>query len=149
MTQPPPTLTLSRLEQLLDAYGGDPASWPEQERAAALALIETEPEARKLHASSQALDAKLSFSDLSEVVSSQLRARVLEIPIKHAAIAPARAPRFGMFAALFAMVPCMLGFLTGNLWLDPSSDDEDDWSEIAEVASLSSPADLFDDEELP
>ena len=148
MTQPPPTLNLSRLEQLLDAYGGNPASWPEHERSAALALIERDPKARKLHAAAQALDGKLDLSDLQEAVSAQLRARVLEIPIKHAPQAPAHAPRFGLFA-LFAMVPCVLGFVTGNLWLDPSSDTDDDWSELAELAYLSAPAepaDLFDEE---
>lgn len=145
MTQPPSTLSLSRLEQLLDAYGGNPASWPEHERPAALALIDRAPEARKLYAAAQALDAKLDLSDLSDAVSSQLRARVLEIPIKHAHAAPARAPRFGLMA-LFALAPCVLGFVTGNFWLEQSAESDDDaWSEVTEVASLAAvPTDLFD-----
>jgi len=146
MTQPPPTLTVSRLEALLDAYGGDAACWPDAERASALALIERDPEARTLHAAALALDAKLALSALPDAVSARLRARVLEIPIKHAAKATVRSPRVGLMA-LFALVPCVLGFVTGNFWLDRSDNDEDAWGEMSEVASLSvAPTDLFDEE---
>jgi hypothetical protein len=50
--------------------------------------------------------------------------------------------------ALFALAPCVLGFVTGNLWLEQGSDSDDDaWSEVTEVASLSAvPTDLFDEE---
>lgn len=147
MTDPRPTLTVSRLEALLDAYGGEPASWPELERAAALALIERDAQARKLHAAALALDAKLDLSELSEVVSPRLRARVLEIPIKHAPLAPARSQRLGLFA-LFALAPCVLGFVTGNFWLDHGDPEEDAWSELADVSSLSVTGDLFDEESL-
>ena len=71
MKDPRPTLTLSRLEQLLDAYGGEPAAWPELERAAALALIEQDVQARGMHEQALALDAKLELSELSDVVSSR------------------------------------------------------------------------------
>jgi hypothetical protein len=145
MTHPRSTLTLSRLEQVLDAYGGESALWPEQERASLLALIEQDAQARKLHAAALALDAKLDLSDLSQAVTAQLRARVLEIPIKHARVAPSRTPRMGLFA-LFALVPCVLGFVTGNFWLEGSDPDDDAWGELAEVASLSMDTDLFDEE---
>ena len=146
MKDPRPTLTLSRLEQLLDAYGGEPAAWPELERAAALALIEQDVQARGMHEQALALDAKLELSELSDVVSPQLRSRVLEIPIKYApARAPNRSQRYGLFA-LFAMAPCVLGFVTGNFWLDQSDPDEEAWGELAEVASLTVANDLFDEE---
>jgi hypothetical protein len=141
MKDPRPTLTLSRLEQLLDAYGGEPAAWPELERAAALALIERDAQARELQQAALALDAKLELSELSDVVSPRLRARVLEIPIIHApAVAPARSQRFGLFA-LFALAPCVLGFVTGNFWLEQPDPDDEAWGELLTVAN-----DLFDEE---
>ena len=145
MKDPRSNVTLSRLEQVLDAYGGEPALWPELERAALLALIAHDPQAGKLHASACALDATLDLSDLSAAVSAQLRARVLEIPIKHARVLPSRSPRMGLFA-LFALVPCVLGFVTGNLWLERSDPDDEAWGELAEVASLTVANDLFDEE---
>lgn len=39
-------LTVERLEQLLDAYGGVPERWPDAEREAALRLVQRSPELR-------------------------------------------------------------------------------------------------------
>ena len=37
--------TLERLEQVLDAYGGDPIRWPDNERDVLLALVRQSPKA--------------------------------------------------------------------------------------------------------
>lgn len=53
------TMTIARLRTLLDAYGAAPQRWPEEERAAALALIAQSSEARAAVAAAEALDATL------------------------------------------------------------------------------------------
>ena len=53
-------MTLARLQTILDAYGGDPARWPDAECAAALALIAQSPDARARHAEARRLDAALA-----------------------------------------------------------------------------------------
>jgi hypothetical protein len=155
MTQSPhKAVTLERLEQLLDAYGADPSRWPDAERAAAEQLIRTDVEAQKLLMQARSLDDLLDLSELPDAASAGLRARVLEIPIRHAH-APARVfPRFGWKMALFALAPCVLGFLSGNLLLDPAldagTDSEDDaWAELAQVVGpvqLDDELALFDEE---
>lgn len=52
-------MTTDRLQRLLDAYGGTPASWPEDDRAAALALIAVSPEARAMREAASGLDSML------------------------------------------------------------------------------------------
>jgi hypothetical protein len=53
-------MTLDRLRDILDAYGADPAHWPESERAAMQELIATSPGAQTALAQAAALDALLS-----------------------------------------------------------------------------------------
>jgi hypothetical protein len=159
MTQTPNTaMTLERLAQLLDAYGGEPARWPEAERQGALQLIAADPEAAALHRAALELDGALDLHVLPEVADARLRARVLEIPIRHPR--DERAHGFSMgkgkgrnwMFALFALTPCVLGFLSGTLPMDPSSDaDDDTWDEVAQLvmpAQLADELDLFDEEAL-
>lgn len=56
MTTP---LTHARVHALLDAYGGDPARWPEAERAAGLAALAQDPALRALADEARALDGWL------------------------------------------------------------------------------------------
>lgn len=136
MTQPPNTAaTLERLAQLLDAYGGEPARWPEQERAAALQLIAASPEAAALHRAALELDGALDLSVVPDAASSALRARVLEIPIKHPFAAKSGwGWSWNWKFALFALTPCVIGFLSGTLLMDPQSDPDDEaWDELAQV----------------
>lgn len=53
------TVGLKRLNQIIEAYGADPARWPDAERAGAEALLETSPEARRLADDAADLDAWL------------------------------------------------------------------------------------------
>lgn len=65
-----------RLQQLLDAYGGDLRRWPEAEREAARVLLETVPGlAPKLEAGRRLDD--LLFASRQPAVSMALRERVL------------------------------------------------------------------------
>ena len=53
------TMTIDRLQTILDAYGASPARWPEAEREAALALIAQSAEARAAVSQAGALDATI------------------------------------------------------------------------------------------
>jgi hypothetical protein len=152
--QPKTAVNLDRLAQLLDAYGGESARWPEQERAAALQLIAASPEAAAMQRSALELDSVLSLDVLPEVASSALRARVLEIPIRHPRAERAAGwdwKRNWMFG-LFALTPCVIGFISGTMLMDPSSDaDEEAWDELAQVvapAALTDELDMFDEDSL-
>ncbi|HET8934962.1 MAG TPA: hypothetical protein VFN67_16050 [Polyangiales bacterium] len=145
MTHPTDSaVTLERLAQLLDAYGGDSARWPEHERTAALQLIAADPRAQVLHRAALELDGALDISVMPEVASSALRARVLEIPIKHPAAAPSGwGWNWNWKLALFALTPCVIGFLSGTLLMEPNVDPDDEaWDELAQVVM---PAQLSDD----
>lgn len=52
-------MTLDDLAFLLDAYGAEPARWPADQRAAALALVLASPEARRLLEGAKAVDRLL------------------------------------------------------------------------------------------
>ncbi len=49
-----------RAAEIIAAYGGDPARWPDGERATAQAVIAASPELRAAYAAAQALDADLA-----------------------------------------------------------------------------------------
>jgi hypothetical protein len=53
------TMTIDRLQTILEAYGASPARWPEAEREAALALIAQSAQARAAVAAASALDASI------------------------------------------------------------------------------------------
>ena len=165
MTHTSPTaVTLERLAQLLDAYGGEPARWPDPERAAALQLIASAPQAAALQRTALELDGALDLQVLPDAADARLRARVLEIPIRHPREEREHSWSFGrsrnwMFA-LYALTPCVLGFLSGTLLMDASADSDDDaWDELAQVvmpAQSADDVDMFDateqspwDEETP
>lgn len=69
-------MNLKRLAELLDAYGADPARWPADERAAALALLAADARARAMQAQARALDDWLA-TDLPTPPGDVLRARIL------------------------------------------------------------------------
>ena len=134
--QPKSAVTLDRLAQLLDAYGGEPERWPAQERAGALQLIATHPEARAMQRAALELDGALDLDALPEIASNPLRTRVLEIPIRHPRqVASADwSWKKSWMLGLFALTPCVLGFLSGTLLMEPALDADDEaWEELAQV----------------
>ena len=52
-------LTMSRIEAILEAYGSDPARWPEDERDDALKFIADNPQAKVLQSAAEELDQLL------------------------------------------------------------------------------------------
>ncbi|MDA1326770.1 MAG: hypothetical protein O3C34_18760 [Proteobacteria bacterium] len=92
-------VTISRLKALLDAYGAAPHCWPEEERTAATALIETSSEARRLVEEAAALDALLDNIPEPEVSAALTsRVRSMAFPIIEARSIKARSN--GLFARL-------------------------------------------------
>jgi hypothetical protein len=69
-------VTIDRLRDLLDAWGTAEDRWPADERAAALALIASSPDARALRDEAARLDALLD-ADPADAPSDLLIARVL------------------------------------------------------------------------
>src|SRR4051812_11924761 len=69
-------MTPARFETLVAAYGARPPPWPEQGRAAAHSLLETDPRAAALLAEADALDAIL-FQHQTPAPSEALRAAVV------------------------------------------------------------------------
>ena len=71
----PDDMTLDRFAALLDAYGADPARWPDAERAGAHALLDRSAEARARRDAAAALDALRDRA--AAAPSSALAARIL------------------------------------------------------------------------
>ena len=78
----------TRLLQLIEAYGADPARWPESERGAALTLLARDPEAQRVQREAAELDAMLD-GEVALEPSAALRRAVAEIPLR---AAPASVP---------------------------------------------------------
>lgn len=98
---------LDRLRAILDAYGADPARWPEPEREGALRLLARSPEAAKHRDRARELDALLDRATAYEPAPGLL-ARVLARPGRRRAslfeelwpFGPIWRPAFGMAAAM-------------------------------------------------
>lgn len=77
-------ITLTRLAEILDAYGADPDSWPLEDRVAALELLAQSAEARALAHRARNLDALLGTAPLNlppRPVAESLVARIVaQIP---------------------------------------------------------------------
>jgi hypothetical protein len=114
-----------------------------------LQLIAASPAALALQHSALELDSALDVSALPDVESSALRARVLEIPIRHPAAAPS-SWHWNWKLALFALTPCAIGYLSGTMLMEPSADADDEvWDELAQVALPAQTSDelyMFDEE---
>jgi anti-sigma factor RsiW len=163
----PSRLALGRFEALLDLHGADLARFPEEERAAAAALLAADPRAQRLHAQALALEAGLSGMAEPEP-SAALRRAVAEIPLRHPQPAAGAAPllplRWRSAWALVASAALMvaLGALSGSMTrgvdltalaggsteveeVEPGMDDSDPLAELAELAFASD----LDDELAP
>ena len=95
-------MTYERFETLADAYGGDLRRWPEAERAAARALLDSDPRGAALLAEADGLDALLDAAP-RPVATHALR----EAVIASAAGAGLKARRRG---------PGPLAWLSGAGW---------------------------------
>ncbi len=75
-------LSFERFRELVTAYGGQLALWPEGERAAAEALLETSEVARALVAAESELDFLLAEPNPAPEPSPALMRRLNEIPLR-------------------------------------------------------------------
>lgn len=82
MSRRNPSMDAERVRRLLEQYGGDPARFPEPERALAERLLATDPRLRRLQQEAQTLDALLDASTTASP-SANLRRQVVEIPLRH------------------------------------------------------------------
>lgn len=82
---------ISRLEQVLDIFGADPARWPVSERAALEALVETQHQARLLLGEAQALERVMEAAPVVKA-SDALKARIVTTaandPEREASVVP-------------------------------------------------------------
>lgn len=118
-------MTLERLQTILDAYGADPARWPEAERMAAERLLAAMPEAHVKYEAAARLDTMLDSTTLPKLRpldTTILTARVVAMPQRD----PLRHPLGwlvhtigvdGPAAAGLALAAALAGFLIG--WGDP------------------------------
>jgi len=81
----------TRLRVILDAYGADPAHWPESERDAALKLLGASPDLTSARAEAAALDQMIAAAPAGEV-NNALLGRIFESAATSIATAKA-APR--------------------------------------------------------
>nr|WP_156780767.1 hypothetical protein [Hyphomonas sp. Mor2] len=91
-------MTHDRVLELIEAFGAEPMGWPEQDREAARAILESDPDAfTEALAEARALDAALALDPMPEP-SAQLADAIL-------AAAP-RAPRArsGVFGGLSSLL---------------------------------------------
>jgi hypothetical protein len=119
-----PPLSLARFGALLEAYGARLELWPEAERDAARALLETSLEARELRAAEAALDAAFESAPEPELSAALMR-RLNEVPIRtpqRRALWPFRSvwvPALGW--ALAAAVGLGIGFQTAPFESDTAT----------------------------
>ena len=100
------SVTEARVRELLDAYGSDPASWPAQEREAALVIIASSADLQAQQAHSALLDDILRHDQhaaLQDIGSTQaLQARILAgLPERASHRPPAHAAWQNLLASLF------------------------------------------------
>lgn len=136
-----------RFRKLLGSYGANPERWPEDERAAAVALLAASSEARALRDRAETLDRMLDTYRV-EAADDVLSAQILAAP-HNPAFAPTEIdPRAGQggvrwrgiwpqFAALAGA--CMLGFIVGTTDLAAGGEPDSD----TDLASL-----IFGDDDL-
>ncbi len=63
-------VTHQRVKELLDCYGGWPQAWPEQERAAAWALLKSSTELQRLREEALVLDKALNLPSSARVATT-------------------------------------------------------------------------------
>lgn len=85
-----PPLSFERFSELVAAYGGRLELWPDDERAAAEALLATSDAARALMAAEAELDFVLAEPSAEPEPSAELMRRLNEIPLR----APQRRARW-------------------------------------------------------
>lgn len=142
-----PPLSLTRAEEILNAYGAEPERWPEDERGQLLQLLTRSPELQALRETASRLDGLLD--EWQPEVIRQTDTLVGSLPAqmrKKQRWADQVAAIFlsgllGWRQAALAAAPLTLGFIWGLSGEPPS----DDWSD-AEFLIFNSPMEVLTDE---
>lgn len=113
-------MDIDRFKAILDAYGADPARWPEGERAAAVTFLHSDGKAKAAHDRAAELDALIAPAALATAPSEMLTARLLRAVPQPEFFGDWR--RVAAAAALALVVGLGGGFASGALV--PVSDDE-------------------------
>jgi len=84
MSEPknPPPISRARFQELLDAYGAEPARWPESERGPAQALLASDADAQRALREAASFDRLLDDGSVALEPSAALRRAVAEIPLR-------------------------------------------------------------------
>jgi hypothetical protein len=144
-SQPP--LSLTRAEEILNAYGAEPERWPEDERGDLLQLLAESPELQALRKSASQLDDLLDEWQPEVINHTDISVGSLPAqtqPKQHWTdqLAAIFLPGLlGWRQAALAAAPLTLGFIWGLSGEPPS----DDWSE-AEFLIFNSPMEVLTDE---
>jgi anti-sigma factor RsiW len=109
------TMQLERFAELADAYGGDLARWPAQERAAAAQLLAAQPAAAAILIQAQALDDALNALPASTGPSDLLARRLLKAAPQPTALRSLGAPVWATMAASM-LVGVVVGFGWVQAW---------------------------------
>lgn len=115
-------MTPGRLQELLDAYGADPARWPPDERDTALALIKRSPAVRAQAERDAVFDAMLNRWRDPPVPTIDARALTAQITGTAQRVVQQRAgrrwPVLGWPNAMGLAAAALAGFLIGWSGLD-------------------------------
>jgi hypothetical protein len=106
-------LPIDRFKTLLSAYGARLELWPETERAAAQALIESSLEARELVRAEAGLDALFAES-LAPDLPPDLARRLAELPISHSEASRIWSVRRMLWPALGWALAAAFGLVLGS-----------------------------------
>jgi hypothetical protein len=71
-------ISIERVAALIEAYGSNPRSWPEQERAVAMARIESSSQLQQLLNDARRLDTTLLAGHVEEPPDEVLLARIVD-----------------------------------------------------------------------
>ena len=72
-------MNIERVKTIIEAYGGDPSRWPQDERNEALAMLEQSDELELLMNDARQLDALLDAISPADAPNHALRAQILRI----------------------------------------------------------------------
>ena len=128
-----------RFEQLLGAYGGAHARWPDAERADALRYLAATPGAHAARAAAQALDRSLDAWTAQDV-SAGLRDRVRAGQPRARVLRPRTLWISGVGLAAACVLGVMVGAQFGQASLHGTGIDRD--TDAAVTAALDSSADF-------
>lgn len=71
-------ISVDRVTGLIEAYGGNPQSWPVQERDAAIKLVKSSPLLQRQIYEAEQLDEMLLARPVDEIVDEALLARIVD-----------------------------------------------------------------------